>query len=91
MENERCEELKELYETLIELGVVFYYGSSEVEQGEITSIEFNEDNTVNLVLDDFNEVIVDIEGFIQNHSKEGSNYHTWNLSRKFDSLINNEE
>lgn len=87
MTKNKVEELKESFDTLIELGVVFYYGSEEVEQGEITKIQFNEDDTIKLELDEFNEFEVDLEDFIENHSKEGNNYHTWNISREFDNLL----
>ena len=64
MTKDKVEELKEKFDTLIELGVVFRYGSEDIEQGEITNIEFTE-----------------------NHIKEGNNYHTWNVSREFDNLL----
>lgn len=87
MLTEKREELLELYDTLIELGVVFYYGSESVQHGEITSIEFKEDESVRIELDDFNELEIELEEFIENHSKEGNNYHTWHKSREFDTLI----
>ena len=48
MTKDKVEELKEKFDTLIELGVVFRYGSEDIEQGEITNIEFTEDDTVKL-------------------------------------------
>lgn len=87
MTKDKIEKIIEIYDTLIELGVIFYYGSESISSGEITSIEFTEDDTVKLKLDDFDEVEVDLDDFIENHSMEGNNYHTWNLSREFDSLL----
>ena len=83
MTKDKVEELKEKFDTLIELGVVFRYGSEDIEQGEITNIEFTEDDTVKLELDEFTEEVVDLQDFIENHIKEGNNYHTWNVSREF--------
>lgn len=87
MTKDKVEELKEKFDTLIELGVVFCYGSEDIEQGEITNIEFTEDDTVKLELDEFTEEVVDLQDFIENHIKEGNNYHTWNVSREFDNLL----
>ena len=98
MTKDKVEKLMESYDTLVELGeiyrdtfdsygVIFHYGSEEIEQGEITSIEFTEDDTVKIELDEFTEVEVNLEDFIENHTKEGNNYHTWNVSREFDNLL----
>ena len=76
MIKDKIEELIESFDTLVELGVVFHYGSEDIEQGEITKIEFTEDDTVKLELDECTEVEVDLQDFIENHSKEGNNYHT---------------
>ena len=56
MTKEKSEKLREIYDTLLELGVTFYYGSESVSTGEITSIEFTKDDIVKLELDEFNEV-----------------------------------
>ena len=87
MTKDKIEKLIEYYDTLIELGVTFYYGSESVLTGEITSIEFTKDDIVKLELDEFNEVEVDLDEFIENHSLQGNNYHTWHLSRAFDNLL----
>ena len=87
MTKDKVEELKEKFDTLIEIGVVFRYGSEDIEQVEITNIEFTEDDTVKLELDEFTEEEVDLQNFIENHIKEGNNYHTWNVSREFDNLL----
>ena len=67
--------------------IAFEIGSEDIEQGEITNIEFTEDDTVKLELDEFTEEVVDLQNFIENHIKEGNNYHTWNVSREFDNLL----
>ena len=87
MIKDKIEELIESFDTLVELGVVFHYGSDEIEQGEITKIEFTEDDIVRMELDEFTEEEVDLQNFIENHIKEGNNYHTWNVSREFDNLL----
>ena len=33
MTKDKIEELKESFDTLVELGVIFHYGSEEIEQG----------------------------------------------------------
>ncbi|EKY29447.1 hypothetical protein [Clostridium celatum] len=88
MTKEKSEKLREIYDTLLELGVTFYYGSESIAIGEVTDIIFNEDDTVNIELDNSESFKVEIEDFEENHSKEGNNYHTWNLSREFDSNLN---
>ena len=79
MIKDKIEELIESFDTLVELGVVFHYGSDEIEQGEITKIEFTEDDIVRMELDEFTEVEVNLEDFIENHTKEGNNYETRNI------------
>lgn len=84
MTKEKNEKLKEIYDTLLELGVTFYYGSESIEMGEVTDITFNEDKTINIELNNDEIFKIDVEDFEENHSKQGNNYHTWNLSREFD-------
>lgn len=86
MENIK-EEILELYETLIENGVVFLYGNEEIETGEITKFNILENENIEVELDDFDKYEISIEDFIENHSKEGANYHTWPDIRKFDDLL----
>lgn len=86
MENIK-EEILELYETLIENGVVFLYGNEEIETGGITKFNILENENIEIELDDFEKYEVSIEDFIENHSKEGANYHTWPDIRKFDDLL----
>ena len=80
------DEILEIYETLIENGVTFYYGSEVIPTGEVTSFNIIEK-------DGFEIYKISIEDFQEYHSKEGANYHTWPDIRKFDkklSIMNNE-
>lgn len=86
MENLK-EEILELFETLIENGVIFYYGSESIPTGEVTSFNILEDNKIEIELNEFETYEINIEDFIENHSKEGANYHTWPDSRNFDAKI----
>ena len=86
MENLK-EEILELYETLIENGVNFYYGSETISTGEVTKFDILEDNIIEIELDDYETYQIDIDDFIEYHSKEGANYHTWPDIRKFDNKI----
>ena len=86
MENLK-EEILELYETLIENGIVFYYGSETISSGEVTKFDILEDNIIEIELDDYETYQIDIDDFIEYHSKEGANYHTWSEIRNFDNKI----
>lgn len=86
MENLK-EEILELYDTLIENGVTFYYGSESIPTGEVTKFNIIEDSKVEIELNDFETYEIDIYDFIENHSKEGANYHTWPDIRNFDAKI----
>ena len=93
MEENLKEEILELYETLIDNGVTFYYGSESIPTGEVTRFDILEDNRIEIELNDFEIYEIEINDFIENHSKEGANYHTWPDIRKFDnklSTMNNE-
>ena len=81
------EDILDIYETLIDNGVTFFYGSEVVETGEITNFNIIDNETLELELDSFNTYEVSFEDFIENHSKEGANYHTWPDIRKFDKLL----
>lgn len=81
------EEILELYETLIENGIVFYYGSETISSGEVTKFDILEDDIIEIELDDYETYQIDIDDFIEYHSKEGANYHTWPDIRKFDNKI----
>lgn len=86
------EEILETYESLVDNGVVFYYGSETIETGEITNFnitidnDFENDNKINveIELNDFETYEITIDDFIEYHSKEGVNYHTWPDVRKLD-------
>ena len=86
MENLK-EEILELYETLIENGIVFYYGSETISTGEVTKFDILEDEIIEIELDDYETYQINIDDFIEYHSKEGANYHTWPDIRKFDNKI----
>lgn len=81
------EEVLSLYETLIESGMIFYYGSETIGAGEITDFNINEEN-VEIEINGFENYEVSIEDFKENHIKEGANYHNFSDSRKFDNLLN---
>ena len=83
------EEILELYETLIDNGITFYYGSESIATGEITSLDILEDNIIKIELDEFQVYEISIDDFIEYHSKEGANYHTWPDIRNFDNKISN--
>lgn len=87
------DEILEIYETLIENGVTFYYGSEVIPIGEITSFNIIEKELIEIEIDGFEIYKISIEDFQEYHSKEGANYHTWPDIRKFDkklSIMNNE-
>ena len=63
MRSDKIEELMDIYETLVDAGVTFYYEDEEI-------------------------FTVEVKDFINNHSKEGMNYHCFETVRKFDKLLN---
>lgn len=81
------EEVLELYDTLVENGVAFYYGSESIPTGEITSLDILSDEIIEIELDGFETYKINIDDFIEHHSKEGANYHTWPEIRKFDTKL----
>ena len=81
------EEILELFDTLIENGIVFYYGNEYIPTGEITKFDILNDNVVEIELDEFETYEINIDEFIQYHSKEGANYHTWPDIRKLDKKL----
>ena len=52
MRSDKIEELMDIYETLVDAGVTFYYEDEEISHGEVTSLTFNEDDTVDIELDE---------------------------------------
>lgn len=89
MEDKRIDQISELYNMLVELGVVFYYGGEIIPTGEITEIDFSHNNEVRIELNGIEEYVITFEDFQENHSKSGANYHNWEAIRHFDSLISN--
>ena len=81
------EEILRLYETLIENGVIFYYGSEVILTGEITSFDINDEGIINIEVDGFETYEITLDKFQEYHSKEGANYHSWPDIRKFDLKI----
>lgn len=87
MNEEIKKEVLDIYETLIENGVTFYYGSEIISIGEVTSFDILGDEMLEIELDGFNTYEVSIDDFIEYHSKEGANYHAWPDIRKFDKKL----
>ena len=87
MTRDTREELLELYTELIDSGVVFYYGNEEIDNGEITNLEIDDEDIITVEIDHDETLEVDIHEFVENHSKEGANYHSWPTVRKFDGLL----
>lgn len=84
-------EFLEVYNTLIDNGVRFYYSDEDMYLGEITSLELTSDNKLEMEIE-FNEIfIVEIDEFLYNHSKENVNYHNWESIRLFDNLLKEEQ
>lgn len=81
------EEILELYETLIENGVTFYYGSQSIPAGEITRLDILSDEIIEVELDGVEVYEIIIDDFIEYHSKEGANYHTWPDIRRIDQKL----
>lgn len=88
------DEILEVYETLIENGVTFYYGSEVIPTGEVTGFNIIEGEYIEIEveIEGFETYQISVEDFEEYHSKEGANYHTWPEIRKFDkklSIMNN--
>ena len=84
LEEKLKDEIIELYETLVDNGVTFYYGSESIATGEVTRFNILSDEIIEIELDDFETYEINIDDFIEYHSKEGANYHTWPDIRKLD-------
>ena len=63
--NEEIEEVLDIYETLIENGVTFYYGSEIISIGEVTSFNILGEEMLEIELDGFNTYEVSIDDFIE--------------------------
>ena len=61
------EEILELYETLIDNGVTFYYGSESIPTAEVTKFDILEDKRIQIELNDFEVYEIDIDDFIEYH------------------------
>ena len=48
MTRDTREELLELYNELTDCGVVFHYGNEEIDNGEITSFEIDDDDMITI-------------------------------------------
>lgn len=81
------DEIIELYETLVDNGVTFYYGSESIATGEVTNFNILSEEIIEVELDGFETYEINIDNFIEYHSKEGANYHTWPDIRNFDKKI----
>ena len=79
-------EVLELFEALVDNSIIFYYGSESIPTGEITKFNIL-NNNIEIQIDDFETYEVNIDEFIEYHSKEGANYHTWPDIRKFDKKL----
>lgn len=87
MEENIKDEIIELYETLVDNGVTFYYGSESIPTGEVTKFDLLNGEIIDIELDGFETYEINIDDFIEHHSKEGANYHTWPDCRKFDNKL----
>lgn len=87
LEEKLKDEIIELYETLVDNGVTFYYGSESIATGEVTSFNILSEEIIEVELDGFETYEINIDDFIEYHSKEGTNYHTWPEIRKFDKKL----
>ena len=87
MNEELTRAVLDIYETLIENGVIFYYGSESIPTGEVTRFDILGSEIIEIELDGFNTYEISIDDFIEYHSKEGANYHTWPDIRKFDKKL----
>lgn len=87
MEENLKDEIIELYETLVDNGVTFYYGGESIATGEVTKFNILNEEIIEIELDGFETYEINIDDFIEQHSKEGANYHTWPEIRKFDTKL----
>ncbi|MEG0857820.1 MAG: hypothetical protein RSG52_15245 [Terrisporobacter sp.] len=75
------------YISLVDNGVRFYYSDENMYLGEVTSLDIIEDSKLEMQIE-FNEThIIEIEDFLQNHTKENITYHDWENVRIFDDLL----
>lgn len=87
MEVNIIDDILELYEVLVENGVIFFYGDESISIGEITEFNILNTEVLQIELDGSEKYEVSIEDFIEYYSKEGANYHTWPDIRKLDKKL----
>lgn len=87
MNSKEVEDFFNIYNTLIESEMVFYYGSEIVPYGKITELEINKEQDIDIEVNGVERYTVDYEEFQENHLKEGMNYHTWQQVREFDNKL----
>lgn len=87
MTRDAREELLELFTELTDCGVVFHYGNGEIENGEITGFDIDDEDVITIELDGCESYEVELHDFIKSHSKDGINYHSVEMSRKFDNIL----
>ncbi|MGL5086166.1 MAG: hypothetical protein ACRC68_10715 [Clostridium sp.] len=76
-----------VYTSLTDNGVRFYYSDGEMYLGEVTELKLTDDNKLEMQIE-FNEIyIIEIEEFLNNHTKENINYYDWESVRLFDDLL----
>lgn len=82
------EDILEVYESLIESEVIFFYGNESVPMGEVTDFDINDENIIEIEIDGFQTYYVTPEDFKEYHVKEKCNYHNWPEVRAFDNKLN---
>lgn len=87
MTRDTREELLELYTELVDSGVVFHYGNEEIDNGEITNFEIDDEDMITIELDGCETYEIELQDFIDNHSKGGVNYHSFEMGRRFDHIL----
>ena len=87
MTRDTREELLELYTELTDCGVVFHYGNEEIDNGEITNFEIDDEDVITIELDGCETYEIELQDFIENHSKDGVNYHSFEMGRRFDHIL----
>lgn len=77
----------DMYATLTDNGVRFYYSNDDLYLGEVTKLDLDDNNKLEMQIE-FNDThIIEIEDFLNNHTKENINYYDWEGVRLFDDLL----
>ena len=87
MINNHDNKFLDMYSTLTDNGVRFYYSNDDMCLCEVTSLQLTEDNKLEMQIEFNNMHIVEIEEFLNNHTKENINYYDWESVRQFDDLL----